>query len=287
MNELLNLTTKLSYLRTHPGFRERPARTVARLISWRLQCLVGSGSTVDLTPGGPKLFLPPEWRGTSKTIYAFRDQYERELDYFTKAIRPGAVVVDVGANYGIYTVLAAGQVGALGKVIAIEPAAAACRILRRNVRINHLTNVQAFQCALSDRPGAARLYHHPDPSRNSFGKERQSSVRFEEVPVRTLDDLLAEQGVQHVDFVKVDAEGAEELIFSGAQSLLARSRPSILFEVNRKAAELIGVSATGAWDLLSRLDYKFFSITPDTTLKPLNTLPEGGNVLAMWGQADR
>jgi len=91
-----------------------------------------------------------------------------------------------------------------------------------------------------------------------------------------LDDV-----VERADFIKIDVEGAEELVLLGAARVV-ESRPRILFEVNREAAVRLGLAPEGAWELLRQLGYRFFRVV-GRDLKPLGTAPHGGNVLALAG----
>ena len=83
--------------------------------------------------------------------------------------------------------------------------------------------------------------------------------------------------------MKVDAEGAEELILGGARSLLSRSRPTVVFEVNEQASAALGLSRRGAWNILEALGYRFYSIRENGERANLESPPEGGNVLAVNG----
>src|SRR5207245_2930011 len=85
--------------------------------------------------------------------------------YLMKLIESGMVVVDIGANVGYYTLLAAEKVGSHGKVLAFEPEPSRYALLEKNVRANDLKNVIPVQKAVSNKTGAARLYL--DPRHNS------------------------------------------------------------------------------------------------------------------------
>jgi len=128
-----------------------------------------------------------------------------------QTLRPGCVLVDVGANVGFHTVLAA-QLGA--KVYALEPAPWTLELLRANVwRCGR--DVTVLPVAASDAPGTVRLAAEP---------EHRSGARFAadgvEVEAARLDDLLPDLAV---DVLKVDVEGAEPLVLRGARGLMGRS----------------------------------------------------------------
>src|SRR6266480_962060 len=141
---LRNLEAKWSFLSVQQAFNLAPVRTTLRLASWRIRCLLGKAAIIDLRNWGVRMFLPPNWRGVAKLIYAFRDYYEPELAYLEKLLAPGKVFVDAGANFGIYTAMASKTVGEAGRVISFEPSARAFPVLQQNIVLNDFKNVLAF-----------------------------------------------------------------------------------------------------------------------------------------------
>jgi len=135
-------------------------------------------------------------------IYALRGQYEKELLHLDHFISPGMVVVDGGANCGIYTVAAAKLVGPSGLVLSFEPGAAAFEVLRKNVDLNGLANVRTYHAALSDKEGEAVLYHHKEgPNSYSLGATDVAGMAFEEIVTRTLSQVLRKETVRRVGFI--------------------------------------------------------------------------------------
>jgi FkbM family methyltransferase len=148
-----------------------------------------------------------------------RDRAERML--IARAVRPGMVAVDVGANVGLYTLELAHRVGPQGRVYAVEPEARTFKLLSRTLSEAGLSMVEMRQVAAADRPGWMSLYlsaldrgdHRVFPD----AQERTAT------PVRavTLDDVLADE--KHVDFVFVDVCGAEAAVLRGMRRTLERS----------------------------------------------------------------
>lgn len=272
---MASLADKLRYLAGQPAFHAEPARVVARLGWWYVRSRIPRPALVRLRPWDLTLELPPRWRGVSKLAYAFRERYEPELQVLHRCVRPGSVAVDVGASYGIYTCVLARLVGPEGRVYAFEPEAEAAQVLRRNARRNRLGWVRVIQAACADSSGAAALCHERDPSRNWIALGRAVTWGSEVVEVVRLDDI-----VPAADFLKLDVEGAEELVLRGATDLLRRCRPTVLFEVNPDAAARLGLRAIGAWALLSDLGYRFARVV-GAQLVPLLAPPGGGNVVAL------
>jgi FkbM family methyltransferase len=152
--------------------------------------------------------------------------------------KPGEVFVDVGAHIGLYTMRAAREVGSKGKVIAVEPDPQSYRILKENVALNHLDNVTVINAALCDACGQMTFYACTDPSLSGF--ELQSEARLREVrtvQVLTLDGLLESVGVDQVNWIKLDVEGAETKVLHGAKNLLERAKNlHIIVESNNDRA---------------------------------------------------
>lgn len=143
-----------------------------------------------------------------------------ETTLFIDLLHPGLRVVDVGAHVGYFTVLFSRLCGADGFVHAFEPEPSNHRLLRANLLVNDCSNVAAHALALSDTAGTDALFLSPDNGgdhRLYFGAGRtRCTVRTD-----TLDNVLANE---RVDFVKIDAQGAEPRILRGMQRLIARER---------------------------------------------------------------
>jgi len=227
------------------------------------------------------MYLPAQWRGFGKYVFAFRENYERELIYLYKLLAPGSTFIDVGANMGIYTLVASRLVGEAGRVIAFEPSAQSFPLLRKNIALNGLTNVLALPEALSHEIGRTRLYHGPDPVSNSLGRGLSWDGDAEEVATETLDNVLHRTSLMRVDAIKIDVEGAEELVLRGALKTLTRVRPIIVFEINPGACSSLGLSPYGAMELLQSLGYNCFVVGQSGTDFRLDSPPGYFNVLAI------
>jgi FkbM family methyltransferase len=148
---------------------------------------------------------------------------------------PGMTVVDVGANIGYYTLLMATRVGPSGRVLAIEPNPSMASEVHQNVQLNQIAQVDILEVALAEYEGEALLYV-PRQGLESYGAllSVQAVARPERtlpVRVRRLDNVLSDQGVANVGFLKVDVEGAELGAFKGAEKLLTgANKPIIVFE---------------------------------------------------------
>jgi FkbM family methyltransferase len=151
--------------------------------------------------------------------------------------RPGMTALDLGANAGHLTLLLAQLVGREGRVHAFEPVPEDARCLEETMRLNALANVAVHPAAVADRTGsaelavagafdgAARLVELA--ARNGAATDR----RVVRVPVVSLDDFCVREGLERVDLVKMDIEGAERLALAGMEAVLARHRPVLVAEL--------------------------------------------------------
>ena len=197
---------------------------------------------------------------------------ETEMRFVRRLLRPGMTVLDIGAHHGLYTLLAAKRVGRRGRVIAFEPSPRERRRLAKHVRLNRCRNVEVEACALGNESGEADLFL-VDGFRDWGNSLRPPAVaeptRKMRVPVQRLDDVLAELGVEHVDFIKLDAEGGELAVLEGARKLLQTApRPAILAEVEDVRTRPWGYPAREIMQLLARWNYRWFALSEMGTLYP-------------------
>jgi FkbM family methyltransferase len=175
-------------------------------------------------------------------------------------LRPGGVFVDVGANVGFHTVLAAQLVGPTGRVVAVEPAPWTLELLRANVWRSGV-GVTVLPVAASDAPGRARL--EVDPGHRSGA--RVVDEGGVEVEAARLDDLLPNLAV---DVLKVDVEGAEPLVLRGARALLNRSQGLIAVVEFRDERHLSGESPPEVLGFYESLGFELCLLRRNGGLNP-------------------
>ena len=183
-------------------------------------------------------------RGRYPPLDMAMDRYEQETTrLFEQVVKPGMAVIDVGAHVGYYTLLAARQVGPLGKVYAFEPESANYALLVENVRLNGYQNIVTINSAVSSRLGSSTLYLTAlDNGRHSTYHHDSAENGNEVVRTTTLDAFLDAEGWPRGDLVKVDVEGAEEDVFQGMERLLRESQElRIIVEFNPHLLQDAGV----------------------------------------------
>jgi FkbM family methyltransferase len=141
---------------------------------------------------------------------------------FEDVLREGAVVLDVGANVGFYSLLASQIVGPTGRVFAFEPLPRNARYLHAHLRLNKIQNVTVLECAAWDASGTVQFQEAADASQGSVTPEGLLQVR-----ALSLDDFAEECQVKSLDVLKMDIEGGEVRALRGAQGLLRGSSPVV------------------------------------------------------------
>jgi FkbM family methyltransferase len=187
-----------------------------------------------------------------------------EARYLRSFLRPGMRVVDIGANIGYYTLLAASRVGPDGKVLSFEPGPYAYERLARAIRENGIAIVECRPVALGDNSGTATLYV-PRESEGNYNPSLSPylpNMLTVEVPVERLDEALDRSGESHIDLMKVDVEGHELEVFRGGERWLRGGRVrAVLCEFNAGYQEGAGASCQQleAWfgDAGFRLEEQF------------------------------
>ena len=204
------------------------------------------------------------FNGTDRFIGRSLDLYgewaEAELELLALFVKPGDVVIDVGANLGTHTVFLAQRAGTAGRVYAFEPQRIVFQLLCANLALNGLDNVHAFQAAVSRQPGTILVPDVAYAAGGNYGgvalaetgvagaDAADATGAGERVPVMTLDAL----GLDRCRVLKVDVEGMELDVIDGARALIARTRPVVYVE-NNDAARSPALIAR-----LLELDYHLF-----------------------------
>lgn len=209
-----------------------------------------------------------------------------ETRFVERFLRPGMVVLDIGAHHGYYTLLASKRVGFRGKVIAFEPSPREQKALRLHARLNQCWNVTVEQSAVGGENTTGTL-HVVEGFPTGCNSLRQPIVsgRTSEAPVRIvrLDSWMLRHGFERVDFIKLDVEGGELAALEGAEQMLRRQpRPVILAEVQDIRTRPWGYAAKRILAHLKDRNFTWFSIGQDGSVDELDLSPNEfeGNFVA-------
>jgi FkbM family methyltransferase len=219
-------------------FAWRSKRVLEALCRARAQPVyLGNDEALCRILGRHKLYVDPRDRGLCAHLL-LDGFWEMGLTmHIARHVRPGMVAIDVGANFGYFTILLAALVGPSGHVHAVEPAPNAAAMLRRSLELNGFqSNTSVIEAAAGASEGATSLLYVPDREpKNAQIVASPEAVdagggRLHQVAQHRIDALA--EGVGRVDFVKIDAEGAEEQIIDGMLAILRRDKPHLVLEFN-------------------------------------------------------
>ena len=241
------------------------------------------------TSDGIKLRLTNPLEYNQRTLLYTNSVYEPEVTSIMSSIlEAGNTFFDVGANLGYYTLLASKRVGFHGQVHAFEPAPQQFEHLSLNVRINRATNVVLNNVALSEAPGEREMLFSLgwNQGTHSFGVAEGATMTGL-VRCRTIDEYVASNRIKQIDVLKVDVEGAELLVFRGAEKTIRSfSIPVIFFEACEHHSRALGNTTIEVKSYLRHLGYDIFRLNGDSGFERTEDVEEEfANLIAIHARA--
>ena len=242
--------------------RPWPLRQLTNWTIWKLlpKQVEIHGATVVLNPTDPVV----------SGALNFGVYEKAETRFFQSACRDGMTFLDVGANLGYYTALAARAVGPNGRVLAVEPDPDSFGYLEQTIAANAVGNVEAFPVAASDTPAMLPLYISTDnrgDNRLYASDEERPQV---EVEARPLDALLRESKIETVDLIKIDVQGYEPKVIAGLrETIIASPNLTLLTEFWPQGMTEAGGDANEFLQTLRELGLTLHELKPDGSLAEL------------------
>jgi FkbM family methyltransferase len=182
--------------------------------------------------------------------------------YLCDSLGPGGVFLDIGANAGYFSLLASRCVGESGKVLAVEPNPAMAKQLRQNSERNGFANIAIAESACSDSVESRSLYvaNASNTGLSSLSRDNLAWTKSVTVTCTTVDLLVEEYGLHHVDLVKIDVEGAELQVLRGMTTVLTCLRPKIIIELLPSLLESFSTTVVAVKEYLAAFDYRTMSL---------------------------
>jgi len=265
------LSALLRFVWNHPLNSTGRIAALGRVARWQMASRLLSGPIALPFVEGTSLFVSRGMTGATGNWYCGLPEV-RDMAFVLPVLRRGEYFLDVGANVGSYTVLAAGGPGAF--VTSVEPTPRTFAHLQRNVALNGLSGtVTTWQGALSDSPGTLRFTTDLDTVNHVLVEgEREPAI---DVDVRTLDDVV---GVNVPTLIKIDVEGHERPVLMGATRTLADRRLlAVVMETNGSGARY-GVTDDELMTLMARNAFVPYAYDPFER-RLLEPLSRGGNTI--------
>lgn len=278
------LKNHLDVIRSGRAFHHYAGALRRRGLRWRLKMAGRKGIQFHPVPDVAMVVRT----GDDLIARVFQDGVDDAIVATIRARVPkGGVFVDVGANVGLYAVIAATSAGAEGRVHAVEPVPQLAQRIREHARLNGTSQLTVHEQALGAAAGRMSLFLSAEGGDGwaSLYPWRWTSSASIDVIVETLDAFAARQGLATIDLLKVDVEGAEFDVLQGAKGLLESGRiRALLIEHNLETQKARGVDFGAIRDLLRAAGYALYTTDASgmtRAVEDLAALPRLCDVLAL------
>jgi FkbM family methyltransferase len=269
----------LRYIWLHPNCKGQQISAIARFFGWQFYKRLTRKRFDFQLISNIKLRCYPDSRSAAAALYCGLYDYD-EMSFLLRYLRSTDCFLDVGANIGIYTLLAASKIST-GKIYSIEVLPKNYDRLRENIQLNQLQQVTTWAIAVSNQPGTIELAQADGDSLPFMTYMATASTIS--VITETLDTLLQQESIAQLALAKIDIEGAELLAFQGATTLLKQHRPAVwILEIN-DAVKRFGYDKQAVVDFLQSYGYELYRYQADChQLEPIKLAQQmGDNVLAI------
>lgn len=185
-----------------------------------------------------------------------------ELSLVRQFVEEGDIFLDVGANIGVYTLLASQLVGESGYVHSFEPLPEANELLLANIRLNRRSNIAMIPAAVGEETGETQIYINAQNALSSLGNTNRGRIlRSQTVPILTLDSYAKSAGIARANFLKIDVEGFEGHVLRGAVNLVENSSDLIIMsELAHKNFSPLGFSVKDVLDWMRARGFEVWMI---------------------------
>ncbi|HET6244032.1 MAG: FkbM family methyltransferase [Bacteroidetes bacterium] len=226
-----------------------------------------------------------------KQIYFFGIyEIEKTETYFwKKIIKPGFIILDIGANIGYYSLLASKLTGIQGKIYSFEPVKATFNKLLNNIQLNNFQNIFINNIAISDIEGEIELFVADDlnTGTSSITLHHNFSGQKEIAKSLPLDSFVqSNKEIHKIDLIKIDVEGSEFHVLKGMKYVLSEFQPFILIEILDEKLNLVNTNKEEVYAYMEKFNYFPFEIISSDKVKPILVPKEGGLLLFKHAKKD-
>ena len=233
---------------------------VGRTVDALYQSLGPQGDAALIEAQGHKMYFDPGDLALPRMLVMYGHYERHATDLFRKLVKPGNIVVDIGAHIGHYSLVAAEIVGKNGRVFSFEPSPDNHAFLIRNIAANGYDNVEAIPKAVSDRTGVTKFFLNLDDTGQHSLSRGEGHGHSLEIETITLDEFLADRDYL-INVVKMDVEGAEMRVLQGMRETIARADDLTIFtEFSPPMITRAGSSPSGFLQQLTDYGFHLFHI---------------------------
>ena len=192
---------------------------------------------------------------------------EPDLEWVESILSDGDVLIDIGANAGIYTLSSSKVVGEKGLVYSFEPNPVCVNLVEKSIKLNNLNNIVLIPEAISNTEGTQELVLYAASDHNHIKFSDQSSVVSKstvigtaKIKVTTLDNYFANKKLSKLDIIKIDAEGYEKFVLQGGAEIIKQFKPKLILEINERLFLPNGYTTEDLLNVLECMDYSIFRL---------------------------
>lgn len=201
-----------------------------------------------------------DFRSQPLELFNFDFYEQAEINIILKMLPRKAVLYDVGAHIGWYSLLIAKSF-LEATIYAFEPVRSTFEYLKKNVELNNIKNIRVYNLGFSDKAGSITFYVNPSAPGNASYVNLNPSGEIEKVTCRIerIDDFVGKHK-KKISCIKCDVEGAEFFVLKGAEETLKTQKPIIFTEMLRKWADKFNYHPNQMIQFLSKLGYQCYTI---------------------------
>ncbi len=231
--------------------------------------------------------LPQKFARLSHLLKAkSRFKEQKKIDWLSQYIKPNSVILDIGANFGVFAKSFSRIHNGSCTVQAFEPVLYNFEILKAVT--NQFNNINIYNLALSDSDGMVDIFipvkekGRIGPALAHLGQEKNRSYYKETIKTVILDDYIQTNKITNISFIKCDVEGAELLVFKGTEQTLKKHMPTIFTEIDGSYTQRLGYTPTELVSFLVGLGYIANRVVKNIDqfyLEQVNSYTEAGDYL--------
>lgn len=254
----------------HPLNKDEKLKAAFRILWWKFnQLFLHTPCVITLSGSNIKCICYTESSYGGMVVYNNLPEYP-EMLFLGKVLKANSVFLDIGANIGVFTLIAASKIKS-GKIYSFEPVASVLSILYNNVRLNSLEDrVTIVEKVASDQIGFERFVSHEISEYSHISVDKTSkTVR---IPSIRLDTFCKENNINFIDVVKIDVEGAELKVLKGLEDYLKFGKVGFLIVELNKRSILFKGGPNQVIDYLTNFGYRIYKIKNDLKLEELHKM---------------